>query len=390
MPDKVRGFVFIVSIVCLGLWHTWFDRDLGIAGRAILKGSDGGIETRNFAIRRPIARIPNLAIHLTAGSEREHFSPNLHEHGKAVLSMNPEFLSTKPTEEEKDVSGRIHPALLRMVAAELGVEPSSIEDLEMQLIDCQPSALGGATNEFIYSGRLDNLCSAYQSLRALIDSSVGELDSQVNVKVAMLFDHEEVGSASAQGAGSSIFMDTLTRIQEILGEKSSRKLLYFSCCPYVCHCSFSFHSLEALMRSLRNSFVVSADMAHGLHPNYASKHDSTMAPGINGGLVIKHNANQRYATTSLSATVFRRIGKLAGVPVQEFTVRSDSACGSTVGPIIATLSGILTVDVGTPQFSMHSIREMMGSDDALTGYLHLKAVLDHHPSFVNSLDSIKL
>lgn len=210
--------------MCVGLWHTWFDRDLGIAGRAILKGSDGGIETRNFAIRRPIARIPNLAIHLTAGSEREHFSPNLHEHGKAVLSMNPEFLSTKPTEEEKDVSGRIHPALLRMVAAELGVKPSSIEDLEMQLIDCQPSALGGATNEFIYSGRLDNLCSAYQSLRALIDSSVGELDF-LNVKVAMLFDHEEVGSASAQGAGSSIFMDTLTRIQEILGEKSSRKLL---------------------------------------------------------------------------------------------------------------------------------------------------------------------
>jgi aspartyl aminopeptidase len=151
-----------------------------------------------------------------------------------------------------------------------------------------------------------------------------------------------------------------------------------------------FLFVEAFMRSLRNSFVVSADMAHALHPNYAAKHDATMAPGINGGMVIKHNANQRYATNSMSATVFRRIGKLAEVPVQEFSVRSDSGCGSTVGPIIATLSGILTVDVGTPQYSMHSIREMMGSHDAATGYLHLKAVLEHHPSFINSFDSIKL
>lgn len=141
------------------------------------------------------------------------------------------------------------------------------------------------------------------------------------------------------------------------------------------------------MRSLRQSFVVSADMAHGLHPNYSSKHDSTMAPKINEGLVIKHNTNQRYATNSLSATLFRLIGKLAEVPVQEFTVRSDSACGSTVGPIMATLSGILTVDVGTPQFSMHSIREMMGSHDAYTGYKHLKAVLVYHPDYATSFDS---
>lgn len=110
------------------------------------------------------------------------------------------------------------------------------------------------------------------------------------------------------------------------------------------------------MRILRNSLVVSIDMAHAQHPNYSQKHDSTMAPVINGGLVIKHNANQRYATNSISANLFRRIGQIAGVPVQEFSVRSDMGCGSTIGPIIATLSGILTVDVGTPQFSMHSIR----------------------------------
>jgi aspartyl aminopeptidase len=111
-----------------------------------------------------------------------------------------------------------------------------------------------------------------------------------------------------------------------------------------------------LMRSLRKSFVVSADMAHGVHPNYSAKHDATMAPKINAGLVIKHNANQRYATTAVSASVFREIARISGTSVQEFAVRADAGCGSTIGPILATLSGILTVDVGTPQFSMHSIR----------------------------------
>lgn len=212
------------------MWHTWFDRDLGIAGRAILRGANNSIETKNFHINQPIARIPNLAIHLTSGSEREHFAPNLQEHAKAILSMNPDFINTKATEEEKEANGgRIHPALLHLVANAIGVDPSTIEDLEMQLVDTQPSALGGATNEFIYSGRLDNLCSAYQSLRAVIDSSTTEqVAEQTNVKIAMLFDHEEVGSASAQGAGSSLFMDTLTRIQEVLGERSSRKSLCLS------------------------------------------------------------------------------------------------------------------------------------------------------------------
>eukprot|EP00595_Chromulina_sp_UTEXLB2642_P002479 CAMPEP_0196764192 /NCGR_PEP_ID=MMETSP1095-20130614/5581_1 /TAXON_ID=96789 ORGANISM="Chromulina nebulosa, Strain UTEXLB2642" /NCGR_SAMPLE_ID=MMETSP1095 /ASSEMBLY_ACC=CAM_ASM_000446 /LENGTH=129 /DNA_ID=CAMNT_0042119097 /DNA_START=954 /DNA_END=1343 /DNA_ORIENTATION=+ len=128
-------------------------------------------------------------------------------------------------------------------------------------------------------------------------------------------------------------------------------------------------------------------MAHGVHPNYAGKHDSSMAPKINNGLVVKHNANQRYATNSVSASLFRRIGRLVDVPVQEFSVRADSGCGSTIGPILSTLSGILTVDVGTPQYSMHSIREMMGSIDAYIGYLHLKGVLTYHPKLAEVTDT---
>eukprot|EP01038_Epipyxis_sp_PR26KG_P012353 gene12353-16567_t len=345
-----------------GLWHTWFDRDLGLAGRAIIRAdASEASETQRklFRIDRPIARIPNLAIHLTSGTERERFEPNLHEHAQAILSMDPDVVNMIPTEEEKSVSSRIHPYLLRAIAEQLGISSSQIEDVELQLIDLQPSTLGGATNELLYSGRLDNLCSAYQALRALIDAPAKSeitLAAPDSIRMCLLFDHEEIGSNSFNGAGSSIFMDTIKILNEKLSDGSS----------------------ESLLRMLSKSFVVSADMAHAIHPNYAGKHDPTMAPKINNGLVIKHNANMRYATNSVSASLFRRIGKLAGVPVQEFAVRNGSACGSTIGPILSTLSGILTVDCGTPQFSMHSIREMMGTKDAYTGYLHMMAVYEYH------------
>lgn len=341
-----------------GLWHTWFDRDLGLAGRVITKGSNGGMETRLFRINEPIARIPNLAIHLTSGAERESFAPNLQEHAKAILTLNKEKVNfTDDSGNDSLTSARLNPYLLQAIAKSINISALDIEDVECQLIDIQPSTVGGIDDEFIISGRLDNLCSTYQALRSVIDGSHDELEKQTNIRIAFLFDHEEIGSSSYTGAASSLFMNTLTLINASLTDGTQ----------------------TTLFRSLRESFVVSTDMAHGLHPNYPGKHDASLAPKINGGFVIKHNANQRYATNSVSASLFRRIGKIANMPVQDFAVRSDSGCGSTVGPILATLSGILTVDVGTPQFSMHSIREMMGSSDAYTGYLHLKATLKYHP-----------
>eukprot|EP01039_Chlorochromonas_danica_P007066 gene7066-7816_t len=357
-----------------GLWHTWFDRDLGLAGRVILRGQKQELVPRLFHIDKPVARIPNLAIHLTTSTERESFAPNLQDHAKAILSIDPSFVDATPTEEELPVYKRIHPAFLRLVAESINVDSGLIEDIEAQLIDLQPATLGGARGEFIFGGRLDNLCSSYQCLQALIQSSTYPQAKTVgNIKVVMLFDHEEIGSASTTGAGSSLFMDTIQRIHSQLFPQSQA-------------------SSQSLMRALRRSFIVSADMAHALHPNYSAKHDSSMAPLLNKGLVIKHNVNQRYATNSLSASAFRRLGTLTVEPIatQEFSVRSDSGCGSTIGPILATLTGILTVDVGTPQLSMHSIREMMGSSDVKTGILHLAAVLDHHPAVAGNLDSIRL
>ncbi|CAN0299688.1 unnamed protein product [Ectocarpus sp. 12 AP-2014] len=128
---------------------------------------------------------------------------------------------------------------------------------------------------------------------------------------------------------------------------------------------------------VRKSFLVSADMAHALHPNYQDRHDPALGPKIHSGMVLKHNANQRYATNAVTAFFFRELGARAGLPTQEFAVKSDSACGSTIGPTLSALSGIRTVDVGSPQLSMHSIREMMGADDAVLGYRHIKAVLEN-------------
>jgi len=350
-----------------GLWHTWFDRDLGLAGRVLLKGPNGEINSRLVRIDEPIARIPNLSIHLTSGSERESFTPNLHEHAKALLTISKGKMGLTASDvSDSEHTGRIHPLVLSLVADKLGVSPADIEDVELQLTDIQPTTLGGADSEFVFSGRLDNLCSTFQSLRALIDGSSSGIETQTNVRMAMLFDHEECGSSSTVGAGSSLFMDTLKSIVEGLA-----KARFFG---------------GLIIQTLRKSFVVSADMAHGLHPNYPAKHDATMAPVINGGMVIKHNPNQRYATNAISATLFRRFGKMADVPVQEFTVRADSACGSTIGPIISTLSGILTVDCGSPQFSMHSIREMMGKDDVFYGYAILLSTLENHPKLASMTD----
>ncbi len=344
-----------------GLWHTWFDRDLGLAGRVLFRGGNGEIQARLFRINKGIARIPNLAIHLS--DSRNKFEPNLHEHLQAVLSVSQDSLDKK-----NDDDSRFHPVLLDVVARASGVPSSDIVDMELQLIDIQPSAIGGAADDLLFSGRLDNLCSSYQCIRALADGSAENIADQTNVRIAALFDHEEVGSGSCVGAGSSLFMDTIQRIHESTpGSVSS-------------HSNF--------MIALRRSLIVSVDMAHALHPNYVSKHDASMAPKLNGGMVVKHNVNQRYATSVVSATMFREFAKLDGIKTQEFAIRSDSGCGSTIGPMMSSLTGILTVDVGSPQWSMHSIRECLGSHDPHLGYLHLKAAYTHHPQLAISMQSI--
>ncbi|PQM33168.1 putative aspartyl aminopeptidase [Prunus yedoensis var. nudiflora] len=312
-------------------------------------------------------RIPTLAIHLDR-DVRDAFKVNTQSHLLPVLATSikaelnkvvaendqadsdAQTHGKKSNERNTSNNSKHHSLLLQLLADQLGCEPEDISDFELQACDTQPSIVAGATKEFIFSGRLDNLCMSFCSLKALIESSESNLEDETGVRLVALFDHEEVGSDSAQGAGSPAMLNTLSRITN----------------------SFTADS-KLLEKAIQRSFLVSADMAHALHPNYMEKHEENHQPKLHGGLVIKHNANQRYATNAVTSLIFREIARNHNLPVQDFVVRNDMACGSTIGPILASGVGIRTVDVGAPQLSMHSIREMCAVDDVNYSYEHFKA-----------------
>ncbi|KAI3427712.1 uncharacterized protein J3R85_009284 [Psidium guajava] len=340
-----------------GLWHTWFDRDLSVAGRVIVRDSDGSFLHKLVKIKRPLLRIPTLAIHLDRTVNKDGFKPNLETHLIPLLSIKPDETSAESKEKGATVSSRPvhHPLLLQILSDELGCCADDIMSIELNLCDTQPSCLGGGNNEFIFSGRLDNLASSYCALRALIDSCrlPADLSTEHAVRMVALFDNEEVGSDSLQGAGAPTMFQAIRRIIDSLADK------------YV--------GENAFERAIRKSFLVSADMAHGVHPNFMDKHEEHHRPEMQKGLVIKHNANQRYATSGITSFLFKEVGKIHNLPTQEFAVRNDMGCGSTIGPILASGVGIRTVDCGIAQLSMHSVREVCGKEDIDIAYRHFKA-----------------
>lgn len=235
-------------------------------------------------------------------------------------------------------------SLTDLMANDLGIKREDIVDFELNLCDSQPAGLVGIHEEFVSSPRLDNLGSSLCALDALIKHSKKDVKTHrqhAEIDMIMLFDHEEVGSGSAQGADSNMANEITTRISECLGGKTQ----------------------EDHFRAIRNSIVVSADMAHAVHPNFQGKHQAQHYPFIHEGIVIKINANQRYATDSVSQAILKVLGDRCGVPLQEFIVRNDSLCGSTIGPIMAAKAGIKTIDIGAPMLGMHSIRETCGVVD---------------------------
>ncbi|TKY51675.1 aspartyl aminopeptidase [Spatholobus suberectus] len=340
-----------------GLWHTWFDRDLSVAGRVILRSSDHSYVHKLVKVNRPILRIPTLAIHLDRTVNQDGFKPNLETHLLPLFSMKLEDTSLESKEKASALSSKAyhHPLLMQVLSDELNCDADDIVNIELNVCDTQPSCLGGGNNEFIFSGRLDNLASSYCALRALIDSceSPGDLASEQAIRMVALFDNEEVGSGSVQGAGAPTMFQAMRRI---VGDLANN---------YVGEGSFE--------RSIRQSFLVSADMAHGVHPNFMDKHEEQHRPELQKGLVIKHNANQRYATSGITSFLFKEVGKIHNLPTQEFVVRNDMGCGSTIGPILASGVGIRTVDCGIAQLSMHSIREICGKEDIDIAYKHFKA-----------------
>ncbi|MDT8388268.1 MAG: M18 family aminopeptidase [Thiogranum sp.] len=321
----VQGYYQLgVEVYGGALLNPWFDRDLSIAGRISYRDGSGQLGNALIDFEQAVASIPSLAIHLDreANEARKidrqlHLPPILMRAGGDTAAPFRQILLAQ--------AQRQYPQL----------DIAAVLDFELSLYDTQPPALTGLNREFISAARLDNLLSCFIGLQALLDSD------SAHPGLLICTDHEEVGSTSRCGADGPFLLSTLQRL-----------------CP----------EPEALARCIDRSWLISADNAHGVHPNYADRHDANHGPLLNQGPVVKINANQRYASTSEGAALFRHLCEQENIPMQSFVVRSDLACGSTVGPITSANIGVRTLDVGAPTFAMHSIREFAGAED--TGHLY--------------------
>ncbi|KAK3898042.1 peptidase M18 [Staphylotrichum tortipilum] len=349
-----------------GIWHSWFDRDLSVAGRVLVREGegDGTFVQKLVKVDKPIVRVPTLAIHL---HRQTNFDPNKEDEllpiaGLAEAELNktaePETAAQGGDEAAADfqplkqMPERHHPVFLALVAEQAGVDVSQIVDFELILYDTQRSCLGGLNDEFIFSARLDNLNMTFCSVKGLIASAESlPLDNDASIRLVACFDHEEIGSLSAHGADSNLLPAVLRRLSVLPGSASPPAS------------ASELAASTAFEQTLSTSFLLSADMAHAVHPNYAGKYERNHTPSMNKGPVIKINANQRYATNSPGIVLVQEVAKLSKVPLQLFVVKNDSPCGSTIGPMLSAKLGVRTLDMGNPQLSMHSIRETGGSAD---------------------------
>ena len=314
-PDTARAGWKQLNVEVYGgiLNNSWLDRDLGVAGR--LTFGDGDHILVN--IERPIARVPQLAVHLDRGVNTEGLKLDPQQHLMPVWGVG-----SRTTGEFAD-----------WISGEAGCEVPVF--WELCLYDVQAAAVIGADASMLASGRLDNLLSCWAAVDALVRCRPDDATAMI-----VLNDHEEVGSSSTTGAGGALLERVLER-----------------------HVSARGGDRHRLLRSLATSHCISADNAHAIHPNYPDRHDPDHHPIVNAGPAIKINSNQRYATSAVTAARFRRACEHAQVPFQLFVSHNNMPCGSTIGPITATRLGIDTVDVGVPQLSMHSARELCGTVD---------------------------
>ena len=314
------------------LAHTWLDRELTVAGRVAVRGADGEPDLRPVVLPGAPLRLPSLAIHLDR-SVRDGLVLDPQRHLVPLWS-----------DELGD-----EPGLLAALADLVGVGAADLLGHDLVLTDAQPAARTGADGAWVAGPRLDNLGCCHSGTLALLAAAPGP-----RTAVLVANDHEEVGSGSAEGARGSFLADVLDRLVAATGDTDP----------------------QARHRAAARSRLVSADMAHAVHPNYAERHEPSHTPALGGGPVLKLNANQSYATDAGSGGWFTACCAEVGVPVQHFVSRADLPCGSTIGPLTATRLGISTVDVGAPMLAMHSCRELASGADVPLMVVALTACLE--------------
>ncbi|MFT3660120.1 MAG: M18 family aminopeptidase [Gordonia sp. (in: high G+C Gram-positive bacteria)] len=315
-PDRRSAGLATVALEPYGgAWlNSWLDRDLGLSGRLAYEGPSG-VEYALVTIDEPVLRVPQLAIHLSEDRKGVHLDPQRHVDAlRGVESAEP---------------------IVDWVAARAGLAPGGVLGWELMTHDLAPSRLIGTDAEFLSAPRLDNQGTCYAGLRALLDAAAGDA-----VPMLALFDHEEVGSGSERGASSDFLVTVCERLVAGLGG-----------------------GREDFLRTMAASICVSGDMAHATHPNYPDRHEPGHLIAVGGGPVLKVNQNLRYASDAVGEAEFALACRAAGVPLQRYVHRADLPCGSTIGPLTATRTGLRTVDVGAPQLAMHSSRELMGAAD---------------------------
>ncbi|MDO8947572.1 MAG: M18 family aminopeptidase [Desulfocapsaceae bacterium] len=325
LAGKTSHSFFQLGVEVYGgpLLTTWFDRELSIAGRVVCTTTEGALLTLLIDFKRPVAIIPSLAIHFDREANKGH-----------AIDKQKELVPilSQITEDDSLNLSSILAEQIKKEHSDKQVE--AIISFDLFCYDCQPPSYLGIGNEFITASRLDNLLSCFVGFSAMIET-LKDTKADTN-RLLICNNHEEIGSLTAAGAKGSFLHSMLGRI---MPDPVTRD------------------------RTLRGSFFISMDNAHGIHPNFSDKSDPEHTPLLNHGPVIKSNANQSYATTSISEAIYKIIAAEAGVATQDFVMRSDMACGSTIGPHTSALLGTPTVDIGAPTLAMHSIREMTGSHD---------------------------
>jgi aspartyl aminopeptidase len=316
------------------------DRELSLAGRLAYLDNNGAVASCLVNIDQPLLRLPNLAIHMNRGVNDEGLRFNKQSELAALLGQS--------------LNNSLSDSFIAHLSRASGISAEALLSWDLAVYDTQKGSVWGADQAFYSDSQLDNLASCHAGLSALLDEAILDSDSTL---VCGFFDHEEIGSESANGAAGSFLPDVLQRIAHALDDNP-----------------------ESYRRALANSFMISTDMAHAYHPNYAGSYECNHKLMVNHGPAIKVNANHRYASECVSEAQFMALCRQAEVPFQKYAHRGDLPCGSTIGPITAAKLGIRTVDVGNPMWAMHSVRESAGVFD------HDYLIRALHCFFANNTD----